>query len=241
MWRVRMLVQHVVTYFLWLAIFSGQSMLFGYTQSMMLTYVLLSVVIRPLTLGTRTQDVGTMINNGSLSNYLVRPIHFFTFLWSRDITDKIVNIFFAIIEIVILIVLLKPQVFVQTNFVILLLVFFSATMGIVLFFYFSLLLSLLGFWTSDIWAPRFFSFVLVEFFAGNLFPLDILPNQLFVFSSFLPFGYFVYFPLKIYIGQLTSTSLLQGFLIGIVWIAIFKIITDVVWSKGLKVYTAEGR
>ena len=79
LWRVRSVMQLVVTYFLWWAIFSQHTELFGYTQSMMLTYILLGAIVRPLVMGTRTQEVGGMINDGSLSNYLIRPMNIFRF------------------------------------------------------------------------------------------------------------------------------------------------------------------
>lgn len=241
LWRVRLVVQLLVVYFMWWAIFSEHKELFGYTQGAMLTYVLFSSFVRPFVMGTRTQEVGELIRSGNLSNYLVRPMRFLGFCASRDIADKLLNVVFAVSEIIVLYILLRPQLFIQTNPAAILFSCIALVMGMVLFFYFSLLISYLGFWTPDVWAPRFLSFVFAEFFTGALFPLDILSAPLYLISQSLPFFYFIYFPLKVYLGQLSSMAMLQGFLIGIVWTVGLWALERIAWSRGLRAYTAEGK
>jgi len=241
LWRVRMVMQLLVIYFLWWAIFASHKTLFGYTQGMMLTYILLSAVMRPFIMGTRTQEVGSIINEGDLSNYLLRPLNFLRYYVFADIADKALNVFFAIFEIILLYLLLRPPIFIQTNPAFLLLTVMATFIGAVLFFYFSMMLSYLAFWTPDVWAPRFLSFVLIEFFAGMLFPLDILPKPLFYLSTALPFSYFIYFPLKVYLGQLNYQVIAVGLAIGFTWMFGLQYLTSIMWRKGLRVYTAEGR
>lgn len=241
LWRFRIVIQLLITYFLWWAIFSQKQTLFGYTQQTILTYILLSSLVRPLVMGTRTQEVGLLIVNGDLANFLLRPFRILSYFISRDIADKLLNLFFAMFEVSVFLYILKPPLFLQTNISALLLTVFALGIGTILFFYFSLLLSLFGFWTPDVWAPRFLSFVLTEFFAGMLFPLDILPKPLFALSQLLPFSYFIYFPLKVYLGELSNIFLIQGFTIGIIWIVLFHLLYTLVWMKGLKIFTAVGR
>ena len=241
LWRARLVVQLLVVYFMWLAIFSGHQELFGYTQGAMLTYILFSSFVRPFVMGTRTQEVAEFIRSGSLSNYLVRPMRFLGFCASRDIADKLLNVIFAVFEIIVLYLLLRPPLMIQTNMVMILLAFIALVMGMILFFYFSLLISYFGFWTPDVWAPRFLSFVFAEFFTGALFPLDILSAPLYLLSRSLPFFYFIYFPLKVYLGQLSPIEILQGFLVGLVWTVGLWGCARIVWLRGLRAYTAEGK
>lgn len=243
-----MVMQLLITYFLWWAIFgtredlpAGEAGLFGYTQSMILTYILLTSVVRTVVLGTTTMEIGDLINHGNLSNFLVKPIHFFAYYWARDVADKALNLFFAIGELTILFFILRPPIFLQTDPGYLGLAVLAVVMGILLYYYFSLILGFLGFWTPDVWGPRFISFVVMEFFAGSLFPLDILPKPLFTASQLLPFSYFIYFPLKIYTGQLSLWAIIQGFSIALVWVGGLSYLAVLMWNRGLKVYTAEGK
>lgn len=241
LWRVRVVMQLLVTYFLWWALFSQRDTLFGYTQSAILTYILLSSIVRTFVLGTTTMDIGGLINQGNLSNYLLRPLSFFRYYMARDSADKLMNAAFAIVETILLFLLLRPPIFVQTNGLFLLSSFVAIFLAMILYFFFSMLLGFLGFWTPDVWGPRFLSFVIMEFFTGSLFPLDILPKPLFTLSQLLPFSYFIYFPLKIYLGQLSAVAIIQGLAIASLWVGGFWYVTIAVWRKGLRVYTAEGR
>jgi ABC-2 type transport system permease protein len=241
LWRVRNVMQILVVYFLWWAIFSSHNVLFGYTQSMMLTYVLLSSIIRSVVLGTRTDEIGDIINEGNLSNFLVRPIDFFRYYIARDLADKALNVLFAIGEISILLVLLRPPLFVQADIGILLLSAIAVMIGAILYFCVSILLGFLGFWIPDFWAPRFLLFILIEFFAGGFFQLDVLPEPFYAIARSLPFSFFLYFPLKVYLGQVTKSLIWTEFAVGLVWVGVLFGVLRVVWHRGLRVYTSERR
>lgn len=245
MWRVRMVLQVLITYFLWRAIFSSRqdagATFFGYTQAVMLTYILVTSIVRTTVLSTTTMEVGDIINQGKLSHYLVRPMSFFSYYIARDIGDKTLNILFAVGEIFVLFLVLRPPVVIQYNGTYIILAIVAAIIAMVLYFVFSMLLGLLGFWTPEVWGPRFLSIVVIEFFAGSLFPLDILPAPLFAISRILPFGYFIYFPIKVYLGQLPLPEVIGGLTLGCIWVGVLGLFTQYIWHRGLRIYSAEGR
>jgi len=74
-----------------------------------------------------------------------------------------------------------------------------------------------------------------------MFPLDIFPKVIVNFLQFLPFFYFLYFPLKLYLGQLQSSEIIMGMLISLGWIFLFIFINRFIWRLGLKKYDAVGR
>lgn len=242
MWRVRTVLQLLVVYFLWLAVFQNQrGEIFGYTQSLLLTYILGTSVLRAVVFSSRTIDVGDEINRGNLTNFLLKPISYFKYWFTRDLADKILNIFFAALELTIIYLLLKPPIFLQTSFLNFSLFVASVGLATLLYFYINFLFGLLAFWTPETWAPRFVFFIFLEFFAGGLFPLDILPEFLFNLLIFSPFAYLVFFPLKIYLGQLNPWQIGQGLAVCAFWIVIFYQIVRLIWQKGLMIYSAEGR
>lgn len=241
LWRVRWVLQRLIVYFLWWAILPAGKQLFGYTQSMMLTYILLSNIIGTFILGTTTMEIGGVINQGNLSNFLIRPMSFVRYYIARDTADKLLNAAFAVGELALLFIILRPPLYFQTNFLILFLTFIAIAIGTMLYFSYSLILGFFGFWSADVWAPRFLTFVVMEFFAGGLFPLDILPKPLFIASQFMPFYYFIYFPIKVYLGQMPLSHMLTGLSIGAVWVMGLWYLCTVVWRKGLRMYAAEGK
>lgn len=240
-WRFRMVVQFLAAYFLWLAIVPANTQFFNYSQTLVLTYIIGTVFLTAVVFSTRSYEIGENINQGDLSIFLIRPINYFLYWFSRDIGDKIMNIGLSIIELSILFIILKPPFYVQADVYYLLLTTIAVMLAVLLHFFFGCLLGLIGFWSPDVWAPRFIFFVIVGFFAGSYFPLDILPKGVFFVFQLLPFSYLLYFPLKIYLGQLTTMEILLGLIACIIWIIIMFNFLYFIWSKGLKSYTAQGR
>ncbi len=241
MWRFRTVLQLLTMFFLWSALIPASGDLFGYSQSQMLTYILGTSLISSIVMSTRTGEIGDIINTGDLSNYLLKPVSFIKYWFARDLGDKAMNVVFSTIEIGILILLFQPPLFLQTNPVYLLLTIIACLISIIMYFFFNYLLGLFGFWSNEIWGPRFIFWILLGFFAGSLFPLDILPGPVFEVLKLLPFTYLLYFPLKIYLGSLGFSAIFQGLLVSFIWTLILYFAVQYVWKKGLKLYGAEGK
>ena len=90
------------------------------------------------------------------------------------------------------------------------------------------------------WAPRFLLFVLLNFVAGNMFPLDVLPSLIVKVVSLTPFPYLIYYPVQVLLGKLAASEIGMTIAITYAWIGTMYLIVKLVWSKGLKSYGAEG-
>ncbi|MBI2611273.1 ABC-2 family transporter protein [Candidatus Gottesmanbacteria bacterium] len=241
LWRFRLLLRLLILFFLWQAIYSSQSNVFGYSESQMLTYILLSQIVATFIFSSKTQEFGELIYTGNLSNWLTKPINIFKYLIARDIADKSLNFIFSVAEVSLVFIIFSPPIFISQSVNILPWVFISIILGIIMYFMVSFLLSLVSFWTQESWAHRFLFFVISDFLAGGLFPLDILPQNLYKILLLTPFPYMMYFPLKIYIGGLSGNEIITGFTVLIFWLFIFYFAYKYLWKKGLRLYTAEGR
>ena len=241
LWRVRAVVSILITYFLWKSVFMTSRTVLGYSESRMLTYIIVMITLSGIVFSTQTQRVASEINQGDLSNFLIRPINFFKFNFAREAADKIVNCFFSLVETFLLIVILKPSIIIQTDVNYLLFFLVAVILSSFLYFEISIILSFIGFWSHEVWAPRFLFFILVSFLSGTYFPLDIFPGIIYNFLKLLPFTYLIFFPLKVYLGELNYWQLWDGFFITMFWIIYLLILMIFLWKKGLKAYTSEGR
>ncbi len=241
MWRVRVVLQILTIYFLWLAVLPKDVVIGAYDQPLILTYILGTSLITSFVMSSRSYEVGDEINEGNLSNFLIRPINYFLYQFARDMGDKAMNLVFCITELTIIFFILHPPLFIQNEPTYLLLSLLSALVALVMYFFINFLLGLIGFWSPEVWAPRFIFFILVTFFSGGLFPLDILPEHIFAIFKFLPFTYLLFFPLKIYLGQLSQVEILEGILISLIWTILLYFVMKFVWNRGLKIYTAYGK
>lgn len=243
MWRVRTVLQFFTVYFLWFALFIGQDKIFDYTQSVMLTYVIGTAVLRSFVFSSRSVSVGAEIASGDLNNYLVKPLSYLKNWLARDLADKLLNIIFLSLELTLIIIILKPPLVFPASFSNLSLFVLTVIMAMMMYFLFSFLISSFTFWYPEHngWPLRFFIFMIIEFLAGGLFPLDILPPLAFKVFSLLPPAYLIFYPIQIYLGRLDFNQTISTIAIMITWILILYKLSRIVWKKGLKIYGAYGR
>lgn len=244
MWRVRNVLQIFLVFFLWDAVFSqGDRVIFGYDRERILTYVFGLLIVRAFVLSARAQEVAGEISSGELSNHLLKPLNYFKYFLTRDISSKTLNLGFAAIETIILYLLLKPPFFVQTNVINILVFIVSIVIAMLIFFILVFIISSIPFWIPEAgWGMHFLvTVVAVEFLSGALFPLDVLPQSIQGIINLTPFPYLIFFPLQVYLGKVTGLALIRGLIISGLWTGVLWLTLNSVWRRGLKVYQSHGR
>jgi ABC-2 type transport system permease protein len=244
MWRVRNIFQIFLVFFLWDSVFSNPTReIFGYNKEKILTYVFGLLIVRAFVLSSRAQDVAGEISRGEIINYFLKPVDYFKYWLTRDLSSKVLNICFATFEAGILYMILKPPFFIQTNFVSLLAFLISIVIAILIFFYLLFLVDSITFWVPEAgWGAQFLvTVVAVEYLSGAIFPIDILPESFQNFLNLTPFPYMIYFPLQVYLGHIAGATLIRGILVAAIWLIILMVLFRYVWKKGITAYQAYGR
>lgn len=243
LWRFRNVLQIFLIYFLWSTVYSDPSrQIFGYDREKILTYVFGVMIVKALVLSARAMDVSRDVASGDLSNYLIKPVNYFGYWFTRDIASKLLNLSFAAVEFLLLYLILRPPFFFQTNPGLILAFIFSIVLAILMYSLILLLISAIPFWLPELgWGSHFLvTVVIVEALSGSMFPINILPSALQSVILATPFPYLIYFPVQVYLGGITGWVLVGGILISLAWVGILWISLNVVWQKGLKVYQAFG-
>lgn len=239
MWRIRQIFVFLIPFFIWKAVLGNGGEIYGYTFPAVMTYLFGTTILRSLVMGSRTVDLGWMINSGYLTIPLLRPINIFSFLLTRDAADKLFNLSFIFLEIPLIFLLFKPPVFIQTDLFTLLYTIISILLAILIYFFINVIFGSFAFWSRDVWAPRFLLMVIMEFATGAMFPLDMLSQYWQKIMLATPFPYLLYVPLKIYLGN--QQNIITPLLTQLFWTIILGFITRLIWQKGLLRYEAEGR
>lgn len=239
MWRIRQVFVFLIPYFIWTSVLSGGGELYGYNLAGIMTYLFGTTILRSLVMGSRTVDLGWMINSGYLSIPLLKPLSVFRFFFTRDLADKLYNLSFIAFEIPLIFLIFRPPVFLQGNFIPILQALLSVTLAVILYFFINVLFGSIAFWSRDIWAPRFLLWVIMEFATGAMFPLDMLAERFQAILYLTPFPYLLFVPLQLYLGQDSQPFFHLG--LQLIWVIVFYFLTKFVWQKGLRVYEAEGR
>ncbi|MBI3397283.1 ABC-2 family transporter protein [Candidatus Woesebacteria bacterium] len=243
MWRVRNVLQIFLVFFLWDSVFSDPNkIVFGYSRAKILTYIFGLLILKSIVTGGRSNDIAGEIADGRLTNYLLKPINYFKYWFTRDISVKALNLTFAVIETIGLLLILNPPFFIQTNIGYLFPFLLFVVLSLVLFFLLSLIFEMSPFWyPENAWGLMFILGILVDFLAGGVFPLDILPQNVQSILYLTPFPYLLFIPIQIYLGKLSPDLLLRSMVIISVWVLGLSYLVNRIWNMGLKVYRAEGR
>lgn len=241
LWRFRSLVTFLTLVFFWLAIYGNKAEFLGYQKSQMLTYVIGIAFLRTIVLGSRSADMAMQIRSGELTKLLLQPIKIIRFWFTRDLVDKGLNLFFTIIETLAVLWILKLSFYLPQNLLTYFYFFLLSLLAVFLYFFLSFTLSVVAFWTEEVWATRWlFGVIFLEFLAGAYFPLDVLPSWLTRIIYLTPFPYLVFFPLKIWLEQLTTGVVLRAILVCLIWLIFFWWLSTFLWKKGSKNYQAYG-
>jgi ABC-2 type transport system permease protein len=239
-WRLRQFLSTLMSLTVWSVIFASSSNAFGYGREGMITYIFLVSILQGVILATALNGLGRIVYSGELSMYLVKPMHPFAYFGMQDLADKSKNAIFAALEGVLLYALFQPEVVIPSLSSLLWFGLFVIG-GVILFFEITLLFGTIGFWSPDTWGPRFLFFMILDFTAGKLFPLDILPQLLQRILYFTPFPYFSYLQIQVFLERLSPAQLWQSGLALLAWIVIFGAITHWVWQRGMQDYSAAGQ
>lgn len=238
--RFRSLVVLLSFYYLWDTLLTGRESFAGYDRSQMITYILGMNILRSLVFAGRTDEIAYEINRGELSNYLVKPVSFMAYTFSRDLSIKSINLASAVCEVFVLAAILKVQLVWPQQALTWLFFLTALVSAIVLEFLLSFLVGCWGFWTAESGGPRFCFELLLEFTAGAFFPLNVLPETVQAVLRYFPSPYLVFFPLNLFLGKLSLSQMAIGLVTQFTWIAILAFSVRMVWQRGLRVYAAQG-
>lgn len=240
LWRFRQFLSSLMALTIWSVIFTNQEIAFGYQQKQMISYVFLVTVLYNIISTTSLNDLTGEVYSGKLSTKLVKPMNIFLALGFQDLADKLLNIGFVIVESIILFFIFKPS-FVFPSLAQGLIFMVWVVLATLIAFMINLLFGSIGFWSRDSWGPRFLYYMILDFTAGKLYPLDILPQVIQKAIYFTPFPYMSYVQIQLFLGRLKTDQILPITLSMATWTIGLIFISRKIWRRGLKNYTAMGQ
>lgn len=151
----------------------------GYDKAQMMAYIIGIAILKNFVLGTKSADLAGQIRGGELSGTLVKPWKMLGYWLSRDLAEKFIGVVFSILEIFLVIKLFNITFYLPQEPSTYLLFSLFILLSALTYFLISMILSVSGFWTEDVWATRWlFGIIFLEFMSGSLFPIDVLPKRL---------------------------------------------------------------
>lgn len=176
------------------------------------------------------------IRLGNISKLLLKPTSVFYEQLGNNISEKLFKLIF-LVPVIVVIYLFYPfsvNINLIPLFIVSLLI--SAAMG----FLVDLIITASAFWLDDNGAVFQLFDIPMLFFSGIIIPLAVMPEVVRNFTYYLPFRYFVSFPIEILTGALTKQEIWIGFAVQLIWFVVAVLGYKLSWKMGFRVYSASG-
>jgi len=240
MYLMYWLVSPIVYLAVWTTVARSQGSVNGLTVNDFTTYYLILLIVDQLTSDITIHILAHKIQDGTLSNELVRPVHpILTNTLINNIAFKALTFIVLIPIWLVLVFLFRPD-FSAVTLPNVLLAIPAVVIGFGTSFLFGAAVTSLAFWTTRIYSLNEFYYALIVLFSGQFVPLQLMPNVIQKIAGYLPFQLFIYFPVQIIQGKLTTGVILQNFALGAVWLVIAFGVFQLVWREGVKRFSAVG-
>src|ERR1051326_7651268 len=207
----------------------------------MISYYLVVTIVDALTaVSDDDWQIAADIKDGNISQFLIKPIDYLTYRLCLFGAGRLIYTAVSVLPVALFILVQRRYFVAPVNGGALGWFVFSVVLTGLLQFFISYSLALLAFWLLEVSTLIFIVFAFEYIAGGHLFPLDILPPAVTQALNFTPFPYQLFFPVSIYVGKTTGTSLYQGLIIQSLWVVAAYLVARFVWRRGIRKYAAVG-
>ena len=243
----------VTQVFLWTAVFAGDStrVVNGYKLNDMVAYSLLVMVGRAFSsMPGLAGGIARDVRDGTIKKYLTQPVDMLAYLFWARVAHKLVYYVVAAAPFALVFYLCRgyfsfaPDLATVVGFML------SLVIAFLIGFLLECLIGLISFWFLEVSSLVFIFMMLNYFLSGHMVPLDWLVT---IFGNrpgleetvrtgmmLLPFPYLAYFPASLMLGKQVGTDLWVHLAVGGLWVIILLLANRVVFSRGVRRYSAFG-
>jgi ABC-2 type transport system permease protein len=234
------LVSPVIYLAVWTSIANIKGNVNGYTANDFITYYMILLIVDQLTSNIIIHIFAYKVQDGTLSGDLIKPIHpMLTNTLVNDVAFKTLNLMWLTPIWILLALLFKPD-FASVALSGILLALPAILLGYMINFLLSGTITSLAFWTTRVYSVHEFYYALILLFAGQFVPLKLMPDLIQTIARYLPFQLYMYLPIQMIQGNLSTSEIAQGYITGIIWLIVAISVFQWVWREGLKRYSAVG-
>ena len=240
MYLLYWLVSPIIYLAVWTSIANSKGNVSGLTANDFVTYYMTLLIVDQITSNIVIHTFAYKVQDGTLSGELVRPIHpMLTNALINNIAFKVLTIMGFIPIWIILFFLYKPD-YSSVTLTGVLLAIPALIMGFFVGFLLTASITSLAFWTTRVYSIHEFYYALILLFSGQFVPLTLMPKFVQDVAQFLPFQLSIYYPIQLILGILSTAQIIQGYLVGVIWLIAAIVIFNMMWRNGVKRYSAVG-
>lgn len=235
---IPVLVFFAIKYNLWNSIYATNSSesIKGYSLFQMIEYQFWILIFEFFVRSHFfSYDISGDIRLGRISSFLLYPFGFLNYQLSLFLSDKLIQFFIGVFSLFVAVsfgwiqipsvyILFKAGIFI---FMVSIFWFFTQT-----------LIGFVAFWLEETWSINISVRFISAFFSGSIIPLDLYPELMSKILLWTPFPYLIYIPVRVLMGEPVDVAF--SLFVLFIWILILFFCVQLVWKKGLKLYTGAG-
>lgn len=228
-----------VTVNIWSALYNGKDAIDGVTIKEMLTYVLMVQLVRTIVRLSVSKYVAERVSRGIISIDFIRPVN----LKFCAVFDSLGTALYNVMMFAAPMLVFGSVIwgFVLPSALYQWLLFIPALgLAIVLYATMEYIMGLTAFWTKTDFHISWVIGSFMTLFSGSLIPLWFYPEWLKSIAYFLPFQYFIFAPINIFLGKVDLNGALTIVLFQVIWLIIFILIERFIWVFAQRVITVQG-
>jgi ABC-2 type transport system permease protein len=231
----------LVVYILWGAAYAVRSGIGGYSFAQTLTYFM-AVFILQFFIGAFNEDyqISEDIRNGLINQFLLKPIHYYTYRLSVFAAARVVSGAFGLLALLVALPFFRSYIDLPHEGWRIALGLPAMALTAIIQFSIAYCFGMLAFWFLEIQGFVILSMAIENLMGGQIFPLDLLPRPVFEVARLLPFFYQAYFPAAILTGRQGMDFALKGLAVQAFWAVALVCLAEALWRRGLRRHTAAG-
>lgn len=226
------IVQISIFYYIWMAVYSEKTVIFGIDKGQIITYIILSRIIYMQVSGDTSMS-GGIVSSGQIAVELLKPIDLQLYSYIARIGDFISFGTVISAPVFIIAVMLFGISFPLTLSSGLLFVI-SVIIATTISFLIEFIAGLITYYIINAWGLMILRGAIISFFSGAMVPLNFFPQWLKNVADLLPFKDMVYTPISIYLGIASGYQALYAILFQFVWVLVLFIISRVFYNAAIK-------
>lgn len=238
-YMIGMIAEPVIYLVVWSTVARAQGgSVAGYTAGEFAAYYIVWTLVRNMNIVLTPYAWEQYIQQGWLSQELLRPLHPFHAQLAYFSGWKVVVIILWLPIAAILVLAFRPELNPRLWEV--------AAFGVAIWggffvrFMLQWVLGMITFWTTRVSAFFELYFTVELLFSGRLVPLALLPPWAQQIAAFLPFKWAFGFPIELLLGRFTPAEALYGFGAQAFWISVGTAALFLTWQVALRRYSAVG-
>lgn len=239
-WVLSGIIQPLVSIVVWQAVAASRGGdVAGLTSGQYAAYFMVTMIVSHLTFIWHMWEFEWRIRTGYFSPILLRPIHPIHKDISENLSYKLVGML-GIVPGALLLAFVFNADFAGTGWRDLALFLPGLILAMILRFVVEWTLALAAFWMTRVSALNNLFDVFFLFLGGQFAPLAVMPDWVQAVAFALPFRWSIAFPAEIALGHVSTSDVLIGYGMQVLWISIAIGVLAFVWKRAIRQYSAVG-